>query len=295
MRIQLIQFVGMQVKQEVQNKDWHQQALVGLLKSPLVSTRVGFAFTSIGHLFKFDLSHEFPATKAKKLFYEQVKRELYCFLKGQTSKADLHAAGVVIWDADMKRANAESIGPIYGHQWRNWGGNINTNKDGFDQLRWAVDELIRTNGQTRRAVVSAWNAPQVLSNDAVLPPCHVLFQFNIINNTLYTDVYQRSADAFLGLPFDVATFATISSLVANELNLRAVADPVTNEVLNYHVSNLHLYKAHLDAAKEEINNKPSVCRPYINTHNCTVDTFHYNLCDLNNYLETRIIKAPLLT
>ena len=110
----------MQAKQEVQSKDWHQQLLADLIRSPLVSTRVGFAFTSIGHLLKFNLTECFPATTAKKLFFGQVKREMHCFLKGQTSKADLHAAGVTIWDDDMERKQVEDIGPIYGYQWRRW-------------------------------------------------------------------------------------------------------------------------------------------------------------------------------
>lgn len=291
MLIQSIQYVGMQARQE-HFKDWHQQLIAALFKSPLVKTRVGFAFTSIGHLIKFDLK-EFPATKAKKLFFEQVKRELYCFLKGQTSAKDLHAAGVTIWDADLKKANKDSIGPIYGYQWRKWPlyGNympfgFNQHGNTFDQLRWAIDELKRTHGQSRRAIVSAWNAPQVLSSAALLPPCHVLFQFNIINDTLYTDVFQRSADVFLGLPFDVASFAILSNLVANELNIE-------NEKLNYHISNLHLYKEHTDAAKQELMNEPSDCKPFL-LCNDTVDTFHYSQCELKNYTENRIIKAKLL-
>lgn len=288
MRIQSIQFVGMQARHVVAHKDWHQRLLADLIVSPLVSTRVGFAFTSIGHLLKFNLTECFPATTAKKLFFEQVKRELYCFLKGQTSKADLHAAGVTIWDDDLKRAKANDIGPIYGHQWRNWGGWMG---HGFDQFRWAINELKQTQGNSRRAIVSAWNAPQVLSSEAVLPPCHVLFQFNIIGNTLYTDVYQRSADAFLGLPFDVASYAIISRLVLNELSELKVF----NEVLNYHIANLHLYEAHKEAAEQELSNIPSNATAKLDCMSMTVDTFQHGCCTLLNYFENRIIKAPLLT
>jgi thymidylate synthase len=283
----------MQVKQELlpKPKDWHQQLLIELLSSPLVKSRVGSAFTSIGHLLKFNLTESFPVTTAKKLFFGQVKRELYCFLKGQTSQKDLRAAGVTIWDDDLKRAQANDIGPIYGYQWRKWpDGKVN----GFDQLRFAIDELKRTNGQTRRAVVSAWNAPQVLSQEAVLPPCHVLFQFNIVDSTLYTDVYQRSADVFLGLPFDVASFAIMSKLVANELNWKADMQPITNEVLNYHISNLHLYKAHKEAAEQELSNMPINSKAWLSC-SASVDSFQHETCLLKNYFENRVIKAPLLT
>jgi len=282
----------MRAKQEAPNKDWHQQLLADLTRSPLVLTRVGFAFTSIGHLLKFNLTDNFPATAAKKLFFGQVKRELYCFLKGQTSKADLHAAGVTIWDDDMKRAGVEDIGKIYGYQWRKWPIRINQMNEhpfNFDQLRWAINELKATNGTSRRAVVSTWNCGHI--SLAVLPPCHVLFQFNIIGNTLYTDVYQRSADAFLGLPFDVASYAIISRLVLNELSELKVF----NEVLNYHIANLHLYEAHKQAAEQELSNTPSDSTAELITSGMTIDTFDYNKCTLINYFENRIIKAPLLT
>lgn len=284
----------MQAKQERFKLDWHQQVLSDLLKEPTQETRVGSAFISIGHLLKFNLSNSFPVTTAKKLFFGQVKRELYCFLKGQTSAADLHAAGVTIWDDDMKRKGVDNIGPIYGAQWRFWEVYDNTGwRFDFDQLRFAIDELMKTQGMSRRALVSAWNAPQVLSDAAVLPPCHVLFQFNIVGTTLYTDVYQRSADAFLGLPFDVATFGIISKLVFNELLCNGFK--LEKEQLNYHIANLHLYKAHEDAAIEELNNIPSNEKPVLFVTNMTIDTFDYNICKLIGYEENRIIKAKLLT
>ena len=275
----------MQAKQEHYKLDWHQEVLSNLLQSPTIQTRLGSAFVSVGHLLKFDLTDSFPVTTAKKLFFGQVKRELYCFLKGQTSKDDLHKAGVTIWDADLDRANAEDIGPIYGWQWRK-GFN------GHDQLGWAVDELIITRGLTRRAIVSAWNPVEVLQPPAILPPCHVLFQFNIVNDTLFTDVYQRSADAFLGLPFDVASFAIMSRLVANELNVASLK--INKEKLNYHISNLHLYKAHELAAIEELNNKASSEKPRLECYD-GIDTFQFTACELRGYNENRIIKAKLLT
>lgn len=270
-----------------------------LIKAPLVETRLGPSFTSIGHLLKFDLTANFPATMAKKLFFKQVSRELYCFLKGYTSKADLHAHGVRIWDKNMEEAGLSDIGPIYGWQWRRWGANRFQElrhlpgNGGFDQLRFAINELIKSGGTSRRALVSAWNPPEVLAPYSALPPCHVLFQFNVVNDTMYTDVYQRSADAFLGLPFDVASFAVLSRLVSNELTKSGFAP--LKEVLNYHVSNMHLYLEHEPAASQEIANEPSETVPLLTTYDSTVDTFHYDRCELLNYAENRVIKAKLLT
>jgi len=289
----------MQAKHAVPSKDWHQEELARLLQSPLVKTRVGFAHTRVGHMFRFDLCQSFPVTTAKKLFFDQVKRELYCFLKGQTSRADLHKAGVKIWDADMDRKGVNDIGPIYGAQWRNWGGEIGILKGsmfdnkGFDQLRWAIDELLRSDLTSRRAIVSAWNAPEVLGPAAVLPPCHILFQFNVVADVFYIDVYQRSADVFLGLPFDVASFAIMAQLVLNEIQ-KYYPHITFGCVLNYHVSNLHLYAEHVDAAKAELANDPSgECPELICTD--TVDTFSYSRCHLLGYKEDRIINAKLLT
>lgn len=266
-------------KKMQRKNDWHKNVLIKLMQAPILPTRLGPAYTSIGHLLKFDLSRNgFPATQAKKLMFDQVKRELYCFLKGYTSKADLHEHGVKIWDNDFEKTGLNDLGRVYGWQWRFWEG-------WHDQLGAAVREL-KMNKYTRRAIVSAWNPADFMNYPIVLPPCHVMFQFNICGRILYTDVYQRSADAFLGLPFDVACFAVINKLMLNELNM-------SEGFLNYHISNLHLYTAHGDAAREEISNQEGrdhvrlVCKQGF-------DNFHYNTCWLENYNETRIIKAPLL-
>lgn len=269
--------------------DWHQQIIADLFKSPLVLTRVGFAYTSIGHLFKFNnIDEVFPVTTAKKLFFDQVKRELYCFLNGLITKDDLHKHKVHIWDKDMEKRKAETIGPIYGWQWKNW--------TGFgDQLEYALKELIDTGGTSRRAIVTAWNPAEVLKPPALLPPCHLLYQFNIVDNTLYTDVFQRSADAFLGLPFDVASFAIISRLMKNSINSHTSSwFGLKKEVLNYHISNLHLYKDHTDAALQELKNEASGEKPWLMTYNSNFANYHYDMCNLHGYNEKRIIKAKLL-
>ena len=275
--------------------DWHQLLLRQLFEAQVVHTRLGFAHVSIGNFLKFDLTNSFPATRAKRLFFDQVARELYCFLKGYTSKEKLHEHGVHIWDADMERAQADSIGAIYGYQWRKWPvpGSI-FYSNGFDQLRWAIDELIDTGGTSRRAVVSSWNQPAIMQ--AALPPCHVLFQFNIVGHTLYTDVYQRSADAFLGLPFDVASYAILSRLVRDELSHHFM---LTSEVLNYHISNLHLYHEHRPAVFEEITTLASEALPvFVYASGGPIGKYpidDYSYCELQNYSPTKTIKAKLLT
>lgn len=264
----------------MRKNDWHKKVLIKLLQSPnIIPTRLGPAYTSIGHLLKFDLSkHGFPATQAKKLMFNQVKRELYCFLKGYTTQAELHEHGVTIWDNDFKKTGKKDLGKIYGWQWRNWDGH-------YDQILAAVREL-RMNKFSRKVIISAWNPTDFIDSNAILEPCHILFQFNICGRYLYTDVYQRSADAFLGLPFDVACFAVINKLMLNELNM-------AQGFLNYHISNLHLYTAHADAAREEITNQEG--QDHVILHcNQGFDNFHYHDCWLENYNETRIIKAPLL-
>lgn len=261
--------------------DWHKDVLIKLMRAPIIPTRLGPAYTSIGHLLKFDLSRNgFPATQAKKLMFDQVKRELYCFLKGYTTKAELHKHGVKIWDNDFKKSGLDSLGKVYGWQWRLWNG-------WHDQIGAAIREL-RMNKYTRRAIVTAWNPTDFMDDEQpiILPPCHVLFQFNICGRYLYVDVYQRSADAFLGLPFDVACFAVITQLMLNELNM-------ANGFINYHIGNLHLYTAHADAAREEISNIEGHDHVHLNCKQ-GFDNFHYNDCWLENYNETRIIKAKLL-
>lgn len=267
------------VKLRKMQNDWHQKLLIKLMQAPVQLTRLGPAYTSIGHLIKFDLyKNGFPVTQAKKLMFDQVKRELYCFLQGYTSKQNLHTHGVKIWDNDFEKSGRNDLGKVYGWQWRFWNG-------WHDQIQAAVFEL-QKNKFSRRAIVTAWNPTDFVESKAILPPCHVMFQFNICGKYLYTDVFQRSADAFLGLPFDVACFGIITQLMLNELNM-------SRGYINYHISNLHLYTAHGPAAREEISHTPS--KSFVRLH-CPqrFDNFHYIDCWLQNYNESRIIKAPLL-
>jgi thymidylate synthase len=183
---------------------------------------------------------------------------------------------VKVWDANM--AGRDSLGRIYGYQWRKWGGH-------HDQLLEKIEE-IKHDPTTRRAVVTGWN-PLDIKIDAALHPCPVLFQLNRLDDELWMSVYQRSADAFLGLPFDVASHALLGVLIANEL------DGVHHVNLDYHVSNCHLYLAHADAAREELALEAHEYPNLLCAR--TVRTYHWAAATLYNYNYSKFIKAPLLS
>lgn len=254
--------------------DWHQKIVKEIITLSLSQSRNGLVRVKIGHHFKFDLSKGFPATTAKKLHIELVAKELQCFLRVTQTKKDFHDLDVHIWDKDMERMGMNSLGPIYGENWRNWFG-------GVDQLRNTIERL-KQDPTTRRAVITNWN-PTYL-HFCVLPPCPIIFQFNILHKKLYTSVYQRSADLFLGLPFDIAQYAIISRLVANELELEEAN-------LDYHISNLHLYETHLAAAQMELKLKSHTYPTLI--LGSTIDTFSWEHVYLENYNYSAIIKATL--
>jgi thymidylate synthase len=273
----------MQAKQGASSFDWHQQLLIELLKSPTVKTRRGLAFTSVGHLLKFDLTKEFPVTKAKKLFFDTVARELFCFLKGRTDKKFLHEHGVHIWDANFESGKTDNLGKVYGAAWRVW---IDYSLwQPVDQLQTAVN-ILKENSSSRKAIVTSWDP--AMNYESGFAPCHVMFQFNIVDDVLHCDVFQRSSDVFLGLPFDVASYAILTRLVNNELGQY-------KEQLNYHITNLHLYKAHRDAATLEIVTDQVECSPLLYCEGKGINNFDYNKCKLGGYPETiKSIKAKLL-
>ena len=166
-----------------------------------------------GRQMRFDLEEGFPLLTTKRLHVRSIIIELLWFLRGDTNIAWLKENGVSIWD-DWADANGD-LGPVYGKQWRSWAA-----PDGraIDQVRWVLDE-IRTNPNSRRLIVSAWNPAEV--NDMALPPCHCLFQFNVINGRLNCQLYQRSADVFLGVPFNIASYALLTHMMARATGLRA--------------------------------------------------------------------------
>lgn len=194
-----------------------------------------------GHQMRFDLADGFPLLTTKKLHWKSIVHELLWFLTGSTNVRALQAHGVKIWDA-WADADGE-LGPIYGHQWRSWptpdGGAI-------DQIAGVIDE-IRRNPDSRRLVVSAWNVAELPK--MALPPCHALFQFHVAAGRLSCQLYQRSGDVFLGVPFNIASYSLLLVLVARMTGLEP------GEFIHT-LGDAHLYRNHFDQAREQLTRAP---------------------------------------
>ena len=204
--------------------------------------RTGTGTQSVfGYQMRFDLGEGFPILTTKKLHLKSIIHELLWFLAGDTNVKYLNDNGVSIWD-EWADENGD-LGPIYGHQWRSWptpdGGTV-------DQIAQIMSD-IRDNPNSRRHIVSAWNVADV--NDMALPPCHCLFQFYVADNKLSCQLYQRSCDIFLGVPFNIASYALLTMMVAQVCDL-GPGDFV------HTLGDAHLYLNHLDQADSQITRKP---------------------------------------
>ncbi len=206
------------------------------------SDRTGTGTLSVfGHQSRYDLSEGFPLVTTKKLHFKSIAHELIWFLRGETNTAYLKENGVSIWDewADAKG----ELGPVYGYQWRHWpvpgGGEI-------DQIRNVVEQ-IRKNPDSRRLIVSAWNVADLPR--MALAPCHVMFQFYVADGRLSCQMYQRSADVFLGVPFNIASYALLTMMIAQVTHLRP-GDFV------HTLGDAHLYLNHLEQAKLQLTREP---------------------------------------
>jgi len=222
--------------------------------------RTGTGTLSVfGHQMRLDLADGFPLVTTKKVHVRSVVHELLWFLRGDTNVRSLQAAGVSIWD---EWADAEGeLGPVYGRQWRSW-----ATPDGrtVDQL---VDVLraLRETPHSRRLVVSAWNVSDL--DRMALPPCHVLFQFYVANGRLSCQLYQRSADAFLGVPFNIASYALLTHLVARH------ADLEPGELVHT-FGDVHLYRNHLEQARLQLTRAPRP-RPALELDPAVRDLFEF--------------------
>jgi len=204
--------------------------------------RTGTGTLSIfGHQMRFDLRDGFPLLTTKKLHLKSIIYELLWFLRGDTNVRYLQEHGVRIWN-EWADENGE-LGPVYGHQWRSWpdykGGTI-------DQIKNVVD-MIKHNPDSRRMLVTAWNPAEV--EDMALPPCHCLFQFYVADGRLSLQLYQRSADSFLGVPFNIASYALLLQMIAQVTGLEA------GEFIHT-TGDTHLYLNHLEQAKLQLTRKP---------------------------------------
>ncbi|MEO8402208.1 MAG: thymidylate synthase [Gammaproteobacteria bacterium] len=239
-----------------------------------VGTRSVFAYQM-----RFDLSKGFPLVTTKKLSLRSIMHELLWFLKGETNVRYLHENNVTIWDEWADQLG--DLGPIYGKQWRAWATSDNKT---IDQLSEVIQQ-IRTNPDSRRLIVSAWNVGDL--HKMKLPPCHLLFQFYVANNKLSCQLYQRSADSFLGVPFNIASYALLTHMVAQQCDLDVGEFIWTG-------GDCHLYLNHLDQANLQLQRAPHSL-PQLNIKRKPASLFDYLAEDFEivNYQAHAHIKAEV--
>jgi len=232
-----------------------------------------------GHQMRFDLADGFPLVTTKKVHLKSILHELLWFLRGETNVRYLQENGVSIWD---EWADAEGeLGPVYGYQWRSWTGR---HGETIDQISEVIEQ-IRTNPDSRRLIVSAWNVADLPA--MALPPCHLLFQFYVAEGRLSCQMYQRSADVFLGVPFNIASYALLLMMVAQ------VTDLEPGEFIHT-LGDAHLYDNHLEQARLQLTREP---RPLPTMHlDPTVNSifdFRFEHFRLENYEPHPHIAAPI--
>jgi thymidylate synthase len=244
------------------------------------SDRTGTGTLSLfGRQIRFDLGAGFPLVTTKKVHLRSIIIELLWFLRGDTNVRYLNENRVTIWD-EWADANGE-LGPVYGYQWRSWPA---PNGEHIDQIT-AVIEQIKRNPDSRRHIVSAWNVADI--DRMALAPCHALFQFYVANGKLSCQLYQRSADVFLGVPFNIASYALLTMMVAQVCNL-APGDFV------HTFGDVHLYSNHLDQAREQLTRDPRPLPAVIlNPSVTSIFDFQFSDFALQNYDAHPSIKAPI--
>ena len=242
--------------------------------------RTGTGTRSVfGYQMRFDLSDGFPVLTTKKLHLKSIIHELLWFLQGDTNIAYLKENGVRIWD-ELADENGD-LGPVYGYQWRSWpkpdGGHV-------DQIVQLIEGL-KTNPNSRRHIVSAWNPAQV--DDMALPPCHCLFQFYVADGKLSCQLYQRSADIFLGVPFNIASYALLTMMVAQVVGLKP------GEFVHT-FGDAHIYSNHVEQAKLQIARDPKPLPTMkINPEIKDIFGFKFEDFELENYVADAHIKAAV--
>ena len=252
--------------------------------------RTGTGTKSVfGYQMRFDLSEGFPLLTTKKIHLKSLIHELLWFIKGSTNIEYLQENGVKIWNewADKKG----DLGPVYGHQWRNW------NSEGIDQIQGVIDTL-KSNPNSRRMMVSAWNpsvlpdtslsfAENVKNNKAALPPCHAFFQFYVAENKLSCQLYQRSADVFLGVPFNIGSYALLTMMVPQ------VCDYQAGDFIHT-FGDVHVYSNHKEQIQEQLTRSPKPLPIMkLNRNIKNIFDFTYEDFELLNYNPHPLIKGKV--
>lgn len=241
--------------------------------------RTGTGTLSVfGYQMRFDLNAGFPLLTTKKLHTRSIFHELLWFLKGDTNIKYLKDNGVTIWD---EWADADgNLGPVYGSQWRSWPGPDGTT---YDQITKLI-EMIKKNPNSRRLIVSAWNVPFIES--MALPPCHCLFQFYVANGKLSCQLYQRSADIFLGVPFNIASYALLTHMIAQVTGL-GVGDFV------HTLGDAHLYLNHMEQAALQLTRTPKKLPTLKLNPRTSIFDYVYDDIQIEGYDPDPAIKAPI--
>ena len=256
-------------------------------------------FSMFGKSLEFNLKNNIlPLLTTKKTFYNGVLKELLWFLSGSTDAKELNDQGVKIWNGNGSLENLRKLGfddrpegelgPVYGYQWRHWGASYSpqrSNKStGFDQIQWIVNE-IKTNPHSRRLILNAWNVSDI--DQMVLPPCHMMCQFYVNGDELSCNMYQRSADMFLGVPFNIASYALLTHMIAQVTGYKASR-------LRLNFGDCHVYSNHIKQVEEQLTrtvyNFPKI---HIDTSVNNIDDFKFEHFTLNNYKCHPTIKADM--
>ena len=244
------------------------------------SDRTGTGTRSVfGHQMRFDLAAGFPVLTTKKLHLKSIIHELLWFLQGDTNIAYLKQNGVRIWD-EWADENGD-LGPVYGSQWRSWPTPGGAHIDQISQLL----NQIKNNPDSRRHIVSAWNVAEI--DNMKLPPCHVLFQFYVADGRLSCQLYQRSADVFLGVPFNIASYALLTMMVAQVCGLKP------GEFVHT-LGDAHIYQNHFDQVHEQLTRTPRTI-PTMQINDSVTDLFSFSYDDFSliGYDADPTIKAPI--
>jgi len=242
--------------------------------------RTGTGTLSIfGYQMRFDLQEGFPLLTTKKIHLKSVIHELLWFLSGDTNIRYLKNNGVSIWD-EWADDNGD-LGPVYGHQWRSWGANSG---ETIDQISELIDQL-RINPDSRRLIVSAWNVGEIPKMK--LPPCHAFFQFYVAQNKLSCQLYQRSADIFLGVPFNIASYALLTMMIAHVCGFEC------GEFVHT-LGDAHIYANHMNQVNEQLKRSPKkLPKMIINKHIDNIFDFKFDDFELTDYDPHPLIKAPV--
>lgn len=267
-------------------KQYHDLIRQILAEGETREDRTGTGTLSLfGMQAKYDLRDGFPLLTTKKVLFSAVVRELLWFLRGSTNINDDLTQHTPIWDA---WANEEGeLGPIYGYQWRSWPKYIQVEnglykQEHVDQITWLLNE-IKTNPTSRRLLVSAWNVADI--DRMALPPCHLLFQFYVMNGRLDCQLYQRSADMALGVPFNIASYALLMMMIAGECNL-------VPGIFTHTLGDAHIYSNHLEGLKKQLEREPRPL-PSVTIAKKQVLELQFEDFELHNYDPHPFIKFPV--